>query len=224
MRYVTITKSKWFNNGLGIVPNALDSEKYAPPEDNVITDNDIFWNNFNYYAGAPFKLRADGDGRRPVPGRHRACCSSAAAARASRTTASTATTCSASAALQQFLLKQKDAADTDRQQVVSDNQFGAERHGPERPRPVLRRQRHGQLLRRQHAASSPPCPPTARRSSPARSRARTRSTPGAGHGARAGRWTRRSRTGSSTRTPPSSGYTPLERYVKGQTPMEQPSK
>ncbi len=57
MRYVTITKSQWFNNGLGIVPNALDSEKYAPPEDNVITDNDVFWNNFNYYMGAPFKLR-----------------------------------------------------------------------------------------------------------------------------------------------------------------------
>jgi hypothetical protein len=57
MRYVTITKSLWFNNGTGIVPNALDTEKYAPPEDNVITDNDIFWNNFNYYAGAPFKLK-----------------------------------------------------------------------------------------------------------------------------------------------------------------------
>jgi Right handed beta helix region len=57
MRYVTITKSQWFNNGAGIVPNALDSEKYAPPEDNVITDNDIFWNNFNYYAGAPFKMK-----------------------------------------------------------------------------------------------------------------------------------------------------------------------
>jgi Right handed beta helix region len=57
MRYVTITKSQWFNNGTGIVPNALDSEKYAPPKDNVITDNDVFWNNFNYYKGAPFKLR-----------------------------------------------------------------------------------------------------------------------------------------------------------------------
>jgi hypothetical protein len=57
MRYVTITKSQWFNNGAGIVPNALDTEKYAPPEDNVITDNDIFWNNFNYYAGAPFKMK-----------------------------------------------------------------------------------------------------------------------------------------------------------------------
>ena len=58
MRYVTITRSEWFNNGLGIVPNALDSEKYTPEEDNVITDNDIFWNNFNYFEGAPFKLRA----------------------------------------------------------------------------------------------------------------------------------------------------------------------
>jgi plastocyanin len=56
MRYVTITKSQWFNNGAGIIPNALDSEKFAPPEENVITDNDIFWNNFNYYAGAPFKI------------------------------------------------------------------------------------------------------------------------------------------------------------------------
>src|SRR5436190_5174878 len=50
-RYVTITKSKWFNNGTGIVPNALDSEKFPPPEDNVITDNDVFWNNFDYYKG-----------------------------------------------------------------------------------------------------------------------------------------------------------------------------
>src|SRR3954451_22617645 len=58
MRYVTITQSQFFNNGTGIVPNALDTEKFAPPEENVITDNDIFWNNFNYYAGAPFKLRA----------------------------------------------------------------------------------------------------------------------------------------------------------------------
>jgi hypothetical protein len=56
MRYVTITKSKFYNNGTGVVPNTLSSEKYAPEEDNVITDNDIFWNNFNYYVGAPFKV------------------------------------------------------------------------------------------------------------------------------------------------------------------------
>jgi hypothetical protein len=61
MRYVTITKSRFYNNALGIVPNALDSEKYPPAEDNVIIDNDIFWNNFNIHAGKPpFKVRKDG--------------------------------------------------------------------------------------------------------------------------------------------------------------------
>jgi len=43
----------FFNNALGIAPNALDGEKYPPAEDNVITDNDIFWNNFNYHQGKP---------------------------------------------------------------------------------------------------------------------------------------------------------------------------
>lgn len=62
MRYVTITKSRWYNNGLGIVPNALDSEKWPPPEDNVIADNDVFWNNFNYFAGAPFEIRGGAKG------------------------------------------------------------------------------------------------------------------------------------------------------------------
>ena len=53
MRYVTITKSRFYNNALGIAPNALDSEKYPPAEDNVIIDNDIFWNNFNFHQGKP---------------------------------------------------------------------------------------------------------------------------------------------------------------------------
>ena len=61
-RYVTITKSKFFNNGVGLVPNVLESEKFMPHEDNAIVDNDIFWNNFNYYAGAPFKLRDSSTG------------------------------------------------------------------------------------------------------------------------------------------------------------------
>jgi len=60
MRYVTITKSRFYNNAAGIVPNSLDSEKFPPEEDNVIVDNDIFWNNFNFHAGAPFKIREDG--------------------------------------------------------------------------------------------------------------------------------------------------------------------
>ena len=61
MRYVTITKSRFFNNALGIAPNALDSEKFPPAEDNVIIDNDIFWNNFNYHTGKPpFTPRTSG--------------------------------------------------------------------------------------------------------------------------------------------------------------------
>jgi hypothetical protein len=66
-RYVTITDSDWFNNGLGIVPNTLDSEKYPPHASNVITNNRVFWNNFNYYLGAPFKLRPTAVGDIPFP-------------------------------------------------------------------------------------------------------------------------------------------------------------
>jgi len=53
MRYVTITKSRFYNNAIGLAPNALDSEKFPPAEDNVIIDNDIFWNNFNFHQGNP---------------------------------------------------------------------------------------------------------------------------------------------------------------------------
>ena len=60
MRYVTITKSKFYNNGLGIVPNSLRSEKFPPAEENVIANNDVFWNNFNFYWGAPFKIPQSG--------------------------------------------------------------------------------------------------------------------------------------------------------------------
>ena len=67
MRYVTIKNSKWWNNGAGIVPNALSSEKYAPPAFNVITNNDVFWNNFNYYAGAPFPFKTQATGELAYP-------------------------------------------------------------------------------------------------------------------------------------------------------------
>jgi len=60
MRYVTIRNSDFFNNGSGIVPNALDSEKFPPAERNVISNNRVFWNNFNYYAGAPFTVPESG--------------------------------------------------------------------------------------------------------------------------------------------------------------------
>jgi hypothetical protein len=67
MRYVTITKSKFWNNGTGIVPNTLDSEKFPPPEENVISGNDVFWNNFNYYLGSPFVLNNTSVGNVPYP-------------------------------------------------------------------------------------------------------------------------------------------------------------
>jgi hypothetical protein len=56
-RYVDIENSMWFNNGDGIVPNSLDTERFPPNEDNRITGNQVFWNNFDYYLGAPFKHR-----------------------------------------------------------------------------------------------------------------------------------------------------------------------
>ena len=67
MRYVTITKSYFFNNATGVVPNALVSEKYPPDEDNVISDNDIFWNNYNHYKGAPFPKVSPAAGSIPYP-------------------------------------------------------------------------------------------------------------------------------------------------------------
>ena len=61
MRYVTITKSRFYNNAVGIVPNALTAEKFPPPEKNVIVDNDIFWNNLNFHEGdPPFEPREEG--------------------------------------------------------------------------------------------------------------------------------------------------------------------
>jgi len=67
MRYTTIRNSEWFNNGLGIVPNTLASEKFPPPEGNVISGNKVYWNNFNYFVGAPFKLRPGSSETPPYP-------------------------------------------------------------------------------------------------------------------------------------------------------------
>lgn len=49
-KYVEIKDSAFYNNGSGIVPNALDSEHYEPPGWLKIHDNDVFWNNYNYYC------------------------------------------------------------------------------------------------------------------------------------------------------------------------------
>ncbi len=48
-KYVVIKDSDFYNNGIGIVPNTLDSEPFEPNAEGVIKDNDIFWNNFNYF-------------------------------------------------------------------------------------------------------------------------------------------------------------------------------
>jgi hypothetical protein len=47
--YVDIHHSAFYNNGVGLVPNTLDSEPFEPSADGVIRENDIFWNNFNYF-------------------------------------------------------------------------------------------------------------------------------------------------------------------------------
>ncbi len=48
-RYVDIKKSDFYNNGIGIVPNTLESEPYMPSSNGKIRRNNIFWNNFNYF-------------------------------------------------------------------------------------------------------------------------------------------------------------------------------
>jgi hypothetical protein len=60
MRYVTITGSRFYNNATGLIPNALDSEKFPPAEDNIIRGNEIFWNNFDFHKGAPFVAHEEG--------------------------------------------------------------------------------------------------------------------------------------------------------------------
>ena len=50
-KYVKITDSLFYNNGAGLVPNTLDSERYEPSGDLIIENNKIFWNNLNYYQG-----------------------------------------------------------------------------------------------------------------------------------------------------------------------------
>jgi hypothetical protein len=48
-KYLVIKDSNFYNNGIGLVPNTLDSEPFEPTGDSVIKDNNIFWNNFNYF-------------------------------------------------------------------------------------------------------------------------------------------------------------------------------
>jgi hypothetical protein len=62
-RYMLIEDSNWFNNGVGLVPNTLDSEPFEPSADSVIKNNDVYWNNFNYFLpNSPVKTVSDGLG------------------------------------------------------------------------------------------------------------------------------------------------------------------
>ena len=48
-KYVDIHDSDFYNNGVGVVPNTLNSELFEPAKAGMIDDNNIFWNNYNYY-------------------------------------------------------------------------------------------------------------------------------------------------------------------------------
>jgi hypothetical protein len=63
-KYVNIHDSDFYNNGAGIVPNTLDSEPYEPSAVGIIENNNIFWNNFNYFLpNSPVKTISNGLGQ-----------------------------------------------------------------------------------------------------------------------------------------------------------------
>jgi len=66
-KYVKITKSNYYNNGVGIVPNTLDSEPFEPSAASVIQKNNIFWNNFNYFLPAS-RVQTVSNGLGTIPG------------------------------------------------------------------------------------------------------------------------------------------------------------
>ena len=64
-----IKNSNFYNNGVGLVPNTLDSEPFEPTGDSVIKNNNIFWNNFNYFLDAsPVQTVSNGLGEVDCPG------------------------------------------------------------------------------------------------------------------------------------------------------------
>jgi parallel beta-helix repeat protein len=63
-KYVKIIDSAFYNNGAGIVPNTLDSEGVEPNGWNVFENNDVFWNNYNYFlSGSAFHTVSVGLGQ-----------------------------------------------------------------------------------------------------------------------------------------------------------------
>ncbi len=62
-KYVHIKDSVIYNNGAGLVPNTLDSERFEPGGWSKFTNNDIFWNNYNYYrSDSEFQTVSNGLG------------------------------------------------------------------------------------------------------------------------------------------------------------------
>jgi hypothetical protein len=63
-KYVDIHDNDIYNNGIGVVPNTLDSELFQPTEKGKIRKNNIFWNNFNYFLPkSPVKTVSNGLGQ-----------------------------------------------------------------------------------------------------------------------------------------------------------------
>jgi hypothetical protein len=63
-KYVNINHSRFYNNGVGVVPNTLDSEPYEPNGHGIIQDNMIFWNDLNYFLpNSPIKTVSGGLGQ-----------------------------------------------------------------------------------------------------------------------------------------------------------------
>jgi hypothetical protein len=48
-KYIDLRNSEFWNNGAGIAPNTLKSEKFPPARDGVVQENLVYWNNFNYF-------------------------------------------------------------------------------------------------------------------------------------------------------------------------------
>ena len=148
MRYVTITNSRFYNNAAGLIPNALDSEKFPPAEDNIIRDNEIFWNNFNFHKGAPFKIATEGTSAL-APGRHRR--PAARRPPQHRRGQRDLRQLGASASRDRgHPAAGEPAGGRPRRQRGPRQRVRPRRHRPQRARAGVRRQRHGQLLRRQH--------------------------------------------------------------------------
>ena len=223
MRYVTITKSQLLQQrhrhrperaGLGEVPAAGGQRHHR--QRHLLEQLQLLRGR----AVQAARASATGDAR--TRSASASCCSAAAATR-SRTTASTATTSSASARSQQLLLEADRTRRTSIGNQVREQPVRARRHRPQRPRPVLRRQRHGQLLRAGNTGVADDDPggrlDVRRR---ARSRAPTRST--RPRRAEVLGWARRpDHEAHWIRHPHAAkpGLTPLELY-KGQAPWTQP--